>query len=146
MPGYKGHLIGGALVGIGLTYLIASLGVMPLNVQITSFICILLGSLFPDIDIKSKGQKLFFSAAFIGAIFFVVQARQVALGITAICMIVPLIVRHRGLTHQVWFVLLISASVALIGGIYMPSLQHAFIVNALFFSAGALSHIFLDAW
>ena len=59
MPQYKSHLIGG-LIFYGIILFIFSLGKVAWTTQIYWLSATLAGSLFPDIDIKSKGQHLFF--------------------------------------------------------------------------------------
>ena len=64
MSNYRGHLIGACIV--------YSVIIFVLSFHTKSFItltewllCTLLGSLFPDIDTKSKGQKLFYRFTFL---------------------------------------------------------------------------------
>lgn len=145
MPGYKGHLIGGALAAFVLIFVLASCYVVPVPLLFVGFGCALLGALFPDIDIKSKGQKLFFRFLFFVALIFALKAHETALAVIGVVMIIPLIVRHRGLTHQWWFVIGFPVCVALLGGWYAPTLQQPLFFNAAFFIIGALSHLMLDA-
>ena len=62
MPGFRGHLIGGTVTYLAILQCIKSMQ-PSIPVIISGFIFCIIGSLFPDIDIKSKGQKLFYSAA-----------------------------------------------------------------------------------
>ncbi len=58
MPGYRGHLIGGTVTYLAILQMMKS--VQPsMSVVASGFVFCIVGSLFPDIDIKSKGQKLF---------------------------------------------------------------------------------------
>ena len=72
MPGYKGHLVGGA-VAYGVTvYLLRSLNPTAITL-VEWFVCTLAGALFPDVDTKSKGQKYFYSVLWmvhLGLFFF----------------------------------------------------------------------------
>ena len=59
MPGFRGHLIGGTVTYLAILQCIKSMQ-PSIPVIISGFIFCIIGSLFPDIDIKSKGQKLFY--------------------------------------------------------------------------------------
>ena len=61
MPMYKEHLFGGFACGMALLFLVANYftkNSMPIATSMEWMMFALAGSLFPDIDIKSKGQKL----------------------------------------------------------------------------------------
>src|SRR5882724_10040377 len=64
MPGYKGHLVGGAAVYV--LFLCCIIGVVKPSLLMASewLIFTLAGALFPDVDIKSKGQKYFYFVVF----------------------------------------------------------------------------------
>lgn len=143
MPGYKGHLVGGA-VAYGLTvYLLRSLNPTTITL-IEWFICALAGALFPDVDTKSKGQKYFYSGLWIVllGLFFFEKFKLVA--IVSCCCMVPLLVTHRGLLHRTWFLIGLPAGLAFLGCTWMPGCADLFVCNALFFIVGALSHVWLD--
>jgi hypothetical protein len=143
MPGYKAHLVGGVTAyGFGL-YLLQSLQPSPLTmVEWAGFA--LLGSLFPDIDTKSKGQKIFYKvllAVFCGLLLTNRIPMLVILGFLAL---IPLLVNHRGLLHRAWFVIVVPVVVALLCSVYTQVSCRALLFDALFFSLGALSHLWLD--
>lgn len=145
MPGYKGHTVGGLAV-FGVLRLI----VAPFNptflTSIEWLLCALLGALFPDIDIKSRGQNIFYvllAGAYAGALmagklawspFFVVAA------------LFPMLVSHRGISHRFWFMILISLTLGFGLSITFPSYSQAAWFDALFLGAGMLSHLLLDRW
>jgi len=67
MPGYKGHLVGGT-VAYGLLFfgLVGVVVKQPSMLTAGEWLLFALaGSLFPDIDIKSKGQKYFYYVIFL---------------------------------------------------------------------------------
>lgn len=143
MPGYRGHLLGGLV-----TYLIIlqALRSAPLSipVMISGFVFCMIGCLFPDIDIKSKGQKLFYSLALAGLCYFLYCDRIDLFIAVSLLITLPLLVKHRGIFHKIWFLVAISVLTGLAieswyGIVYTPAIH-----NALFFLAGALSHVFLD--
>ena len=145
MPGYKGHTVGG-LAAFGLLHLL----LVPFNptflTSVEWLVCALFGALLPDIDIKSRGQNIFYvllAGAYAGALmagkiswspFFVVAA------------LFPMLVSHRGISHRLWFVILISITVGLGLSVTYPSYTQAAWFNALFLGAGMLSHLVLDRW
>ena len=60
MPGYKGHIVGAALAFAG-TLLVVSKTYPPTPLTALQwFLLTILGALFPDVDIKSKGQGIFY--------------------------------------------------------------------------------------
>ncbi|MGC2310143.1 MAG: hypothetical protein WA432_00805 [Candidatus Babeliaceae bacterium] len=69
MPSYKGHLLGGLVVySIALLFMATTLSWLTKGEWL---LCTLFGALFPDIDIKSKGQKLFYALLLVIGSFFI---------------------------------------------------------------------------
>ena len=59
MPNYKGHIVGGTVTYLVVLQVIKH--AQPnIHVVLQGLVFCLLGSLFPDIDVKSKGQKIFY--------------------------------------------------------------------------------------
>lgn len=147
MPGYKGHLTGG-LAAFGVTY--AAITVSKV-VIITSIIpvagwllCTLAGSLFPDIDVKSKGQNYFYWFVLAALIYLTYQKQFMPLAFLSIAATMPMLVRHRGIFHNIWFLLGGLGALSYMLMLYMPIYQQAILMHTLFFLAGALSHVWLD--
>lgn len=145
MPNYKGHLAGGFIV-----YLLLLCGLfiarMPsLLTAIEWLFFTLAGALFPDIDIKSKGQKYFYHVALFAFIVLAAQQRFEIITCCSFLVLSPMLVRHRGIFHHPLFViavpLLFWACCALV---LTPSASRRLLWDAIFFIAGALSHIWLD--
>ena len=143
MPGYKGHLAGAAVTyAIGLYFL---MGFEPSGITMAEwFMCTCAGALFPDVDIKSKGQKLLYRILLILFGFLLLTERYQLLSFVSILAIVPMIVRHRGLFHNIWFVVFFPVTVASIIGFLFPGYQTLLYYDILFFVAGAISHLWLD--
>jgi len=143
MPGFRGHLIGGAVTYLAILQCIKS--VQPsVSVIVSGFVFCIIGSLFPDIDIKSKGQKLFYSLALVVLCCFLYYERtDLFIGLSLLA-IVPLLVKHRGLFHQLWFLIFISITTGLVIGSFHSDFSAWAMKNSLFFLAGAISHIVLD--
>jgi membrane-bound metal-dependent hydrolase YbcI (DUF457 family) len=55
-----------------------------------------------------------------------------------------LLVKHRGLFHQLWFLIFISITTGLVIGSFHSDFSAWAMKNSLFFLAGAISHIVLD--
>lgn len=144
MPGYKGHLVGGcAAFGFGLFLLQSSYNPTHLN-AFEWFLCALAGALFPDIDIKSKGQNLFYKGLLILLLFLFVKGRmQIALMI-GIVSLIPMVVRHRGLFHRTWFVIAAPYAIAGFLTTCYPIYSRILLIDTSFFVLGALSHLWLD--
>jgi hypothetical protein len=143
MPNYKAHLVGGASAyGIGL-YLLRSCH--PTATMAAEWLlCALAGSLFPDIDTKSKGQKLFFSIIFLFLLYFLLGKQRVPFMVVSLLSLTPLLVNHRGLFHRLWFVILVPVSGALLLGAAMPQYAEMALWDSFFFVLGAVSHVWLD--
>jgi len=152
MSGYKGHLAGGLVVsGLGI-YLLTSysgcVGIAPSIITGTTqaewLLFGLAGSLFPDIDVKSRGQHYFYWFVLMVLSWCALKQRyDMALGIS-IMAVIPMLARHRGLFHRAWFVILMPLLVWLICSCYKPSMSNGLLIDGYFFIAGALSHLWLD--
>ncbi len=144
MPGYRGHLVGGAVAyGIMLVPTIIVKTIAPV-VAIEWLICALAGSLFPDIDIKSKGQKYFYYAIIILLLWLMARAFYVhALGVSLLAM-TPMLVKHRGIFHRYWFVIGVPLVIWFGFYIYFAQTAKLIFLHVVFFIVGAISHILLD--
>jgi len=143
MPGYKGHIIGGSVTYLIILQLVKSFQ-PTVFMLIQGFIFCILGSLFPDVDIKSKGQNIFYTLALVTLCYFLYcQRTDLFIGLSLL-VFTPLLVKHRGLFHKVWFLILISLIMGITIDSFHATSSNLAIKNALFFLAGALSHIILD--
>ena len=146
MPGYKAHLVGGAAAGGVTLSLLTCLHVInpsPLW-AVELLMASIAGSLFPDVDIKSKGQKFYYRILFCFFVYLFVRQKLFILGLFSMIALIPLLVRHRGIFHRWWFVLFVPLSIAFLCGVQYPHMRTTFYFDALFFAVGALSHICLD--
>ena len=132
MPNYKTHLVGG-FAAFSILYFCGFSTI----VWAPNLACALIGSLFPDLDTKSKIQILFYRLlAIIILLLFYLKSWLNLLFLIPI-LIFPLIIHHRGITHKFWFIFIISCLIfnyANFLGEYA----------AIYFFVGALSHIILD--
>jgi hypothetical protein len=152
MPGYKGHLAGGCVVyGLMLGILygclpyedLAKYGSSPL-IAMRWLICALAGSLFPDIDVKSKGQKYFYWVILAFFLVLIAQRQFRLLAASSIVAVFPMLVKHRGIFHKTWFVILAPLSLWMLLVTYAPAYSQILFFDMLFFIVGALSHLWLD--
>jgi len=147
MPNYKTHLVGGA-VSFVLVYKLAALCAPSHQISIIPAVgglgLTLLGSIFPDIDIPSRMQTLFYQVmALVLLVTLLFQFWKLFLSACALSCIIFLL-RHRTITHRPWFLLLFP--LAILG--YFLKISSVSLHLGLFlyscFVIGALSHILLD--
>lgn len=143
MPGYRAHLIGGTCAfAIGL---IALHNFHPSYSSLIEWLlCALAGSLFPDVDTKSKGQGIFYRIMLLTLVVALIQQQMQLFIALSIIGLMPLLVRHRGLFHQTWFIVCFPLSVGLALSMQFPSYTNILFIDVAFFIAGALSHLLLD--
>jgi hypothetical protein len=144
MPNYKSHLHGGFFVFSLLLLVIIPTHYPSLCTAAEWLLFSLAGSLFPDIDIKSKGERYFYWLLLMILLLLATMKRFVALTVTSIFAMVPMISKHRGLFHRSWFI--IGGPALLWYGVscYYHTFAQAFFFDMVFFVAGALSHLWLD--
>lgn len=146
MPGYKGHLVGGAaaagLVVGGLYVLgwslpeysrLATLGAL-----------VLLGALFPDVDTDSKGQHIFYLTLAVLDFALIVQGFYKWAAVLGFAAMLPAIGSHRGWTHTWWAMLVVPLPLVL-----LPFWLYGAALEALapYYGAAVLgygSHLVLD--
>ncbi len=144
MPGYKGHL-GGGLVAYAIMLSVASTLVRPTPLVVVEWAAFCFaGSLFPDVDTNSHGQKLF---ARIGLVMFAALLLKKQFELIAYfspLLLLPMLVKHRGIFHRLWFIFGFPALLAYLAIQHVPKYQMAILLDTAFFCAGALSHLWLD--
>ena len=144
MPNYQTHLAGGALAFAATLVCIVPYAHPTVLSAGEWLLFALAGSLFPDIDIKSKGQKYFYWMILILLLILAYTKRFIPLAIISIVSTIPLISKHRGLFHRAWFVIAAPLGVWYVLSLQYPALKMALLFDMLFFIAGALSHLWLD--
>ena len=101
MASGKGHLIGGCVfLWIFLTVL-ANYFFVPTAIEIVIYASIIiLFSLWPDVDIKGLGQKVFYSIFFITDLILIFYfSNYKAASYFGLLIILPILAKHRGWTH-----------------------------------------------
>ena len=141
--GFRGH----ALVTVLFFLAIVLFGRM-LGVSWPTFgmggMFMLLGGLFPDIDTAGRGRR-FFSLILLAAIvccllgkFYVTAA--VLLAVT----LVPLLVRHRTIFHNFYFLAFLTALFCWVFFLFLPHWWWGIVTNGAFFLVGCWGHLVAD--
>lgn len=143
MPGYKGHIAGGVVAFALALYLLES-HCASASTALSWLGCTLAGALFPDIDVKSKGQKYFYWVVFFALIFLFAFGQMEMLAACGIISVTPMLCKHRGIFHEMWFVIALPSVVWAIASLAYPQYTEIFFFYAVFFIIGALSHLYLD--
>ena len=144
MPSYKGHLAGGIFAYLIALYCIITVQAPSFATGLEWLLFTLAGSLFPDVDIKSKGQKLFYWVMLLLMLVLLINNQTQTMIIVAVLGIIPLLVAHRGIFHRLWFVIAVPLIVSWILCQYLPNCENTIIYDCLFFIVGAISHLWLD--
>lgn len=125
MPNYKSHMVGG-FVAFMLALNIIVVQKISLF-QAVEWLCFtLLGSLFPDIDIKSKGQKIFYKGLLVLFLLLALKKCVYALILLSFISLLPLVVRHRGVCHELWFVIASPLLCGVLLGSFFPEFLQIF--------------------
>src|SRR5690606_29691836 len=94
--------------------------------------CSLAGSLFPDVDIKSKGQKYFYRFILLLFCVLLLHRRYELFVCCSLLALTPMLARHRGLFHELWFVITAPFMVWFIISNMWPVLFHSFFFYTIF--------------
>ena len=143
MPNYKGHLFGGLVAYF--CAICAFVSIKPSLVTACEWLCFTLaGALFPDVDVKSKGQKYFYYLIFVLFVVLMYQGKHHMVSCLSIIAITPMLSRHRGIFHKIWFLIIFSIGTWAFISLLLPSLSRPLLINTLFFIVGCISHVALD--
>ena len=147
MPEYKAHIIGGAVSFLAMLKLTHALWDKPTPAQIPLCLAICLLGSVPDIDaLKSKIHRIFYiliALLLLGALFF--QYWILFFILSALALLVSQL-QHRTLTHNIGFLVSIPGCILLYISFRNQALFYPALILYLYFVAGALSHILLDAF
>lgn len=143
MPNYKAHLVGG-LGAFGLVAWATQRLSAPWTTLVEWVSFALLGSLFPDVDIRSKGRIVFFRLLIPVIGYCLVQQHYNSVGVLCILALLAILIPHRTLFHSVWFIIIFSLVPAVYAQVYAPTYARIITWDCIFFATGALSHVILD--
>lgn len=143
MPSYRVHLVGGLLTYLAILQMIKQTEPSVMTIILGLLFC-LLGALFPDIDVKSKGQKVFYSMLLVVLAILLYQRMYCLFAVMSFLGIIPILVKHRGIFHHIWFLLSMSFLATFAVKAWCGSFERIMINNCWFFFAGTVSHVVLD--
>lgn len=154
MANYKGHVIGGAVLGAAYA---GALSFVPVeryaeaaNVlhdwQAIAAILVLsvLFALFPDVDTNSKGQNIFIGLAFVVDIWLILSGNLQAAAYLGLIAMLPIVGKHRGWTHAKWAMFVVPLPILVIPYLYNEA---ALRIALIYYGAavtGYFSHLLLD--
>tara|TARA_B100000929_G_C15416861_1_gene389988 strand:- start:166 stop:618 length:453 start_codon:yes stop_codon:yes gene_type:complete len=102
MASGKGHILGGLVFLWLFLTILANFFFVPSAMEIIIFAAIaVMFSLWPDVDIKSIGQKVFYTIFFVtdAILVFYFQDYKTA-AFFGLLIILPILAKHRGWTHS----------------------------------------------
>jgi len=145
MASGKGHIKGGILFFLIFIYTCICYFVVPSWIDTILYLNLFIaGALFPDVDIKSIAQKIFYSYFFIFDIFLIYNEEYKIAAYFGLIIITPLLGKHRGWTHSPFTMFLLSGLILAIP-IYKSGIQDfSTAMYSISFFLGFLSHLFLD--
>lgn len=146
MPGYKGHLLGGAFVGGTMLVVIAGAGLYSGEYPMLAalFALVLLGALFPDIDTNSKGQTLFYSLLLLLDGWLIYRKMYIYAAWVGLLALIPVAGRHRGWVHSWWAMLVLPSPILGVPLLFMDTPWEQSLPFYLAFVLGYFSHLLLD--
>jgi len=145
MPKYKTHLCGGFITFCVILFVLIQLKIS--SNLLVSFIYLascLLGSLFPDIDTKSRIQKIVYYPLFVIIIYAIFVQKWALASLISVLAFIPVLANHRRLTHKRWFVITIPLSIPILIYHFNQQFLIESFISYLFFVFGAISHLLLD--
>jgi Predicted membrane-bound metal-dependent hydrolase (DUF457). len=137
------HIVGGVAVWLVAAYCLRPY-IYSFQVLSVFLLCAIAGSLFPDIDVKSKGQKFFYSIMAPGYIFLFAQGQYALCFVVGLCALMPILSTHRGLFHRWWFLISFASLWGLAIVRMFPQYIELTSMATVFFILGSLSHLWLD--
>lgn len=154
MANYKGHVTGGAVAGVvyitALNYLpgdvLEKTGGVLNDWQTLAGLMVLsmLFALWPDIDTNSKGQDLFFGAAFVVDVLLIANGYLEAAAYFGLICMFPILGKHRGWTHSKWAMFLVPSPIVLVPYLNKSSILATYMLYYGAALVGYFSHLLLD--
>ena len=146
MASGKGHILGGLVFLWLFLTILANFFFVPSAMEIIIFAAIaVMFSLWPDVDIKSLGQKVFYTIFFVtdAILVFYFQDYKTA-AFFGLLIILPILAKHRGWTHSRLTAVLLPTPLLLVPMyVFEGSLAQGL---PYYFAAvtGYFSHLFFD--
>ena len=112
MSGYKWHMTGGIVLMLLVVHFIYHYFLTPSLYEISWYIILAtMFALWPDVDIKSKGQKVFYILFFLIDVYLIFTSQFKISAFFGLLIILPILSKHRGWTHTYWAMFLIPAPI-----------------------------------
>lgn len=145
MANFAGHFLGGLITAILLSwYAWSSQTIQNLAVLGALMGATIFGSLFPDLDTKSIIQLWLYRVIVLGLIVLYVHKITTLLLVVPVALMIPMVVRHRGMFHQVWFLLLSALAIGTLLYRYTTFSYDSSVLIASSFLIGTCMHLILD--
>ncbi len=146
MPGYRGHVAGGAVLWGGCFAGALWLGLPQPSPEtaVVLGVAALMGALFPDTDTDSRGQNLFYLILVLLDIAFMIKGLYRWAAVLGFCAMLPALGRHRGWTHTWWAMLLVPLPVLLLPVVFYGQSLERLLPFYLSVVVGYFSHLLLD--
>lgn len=146
MPNYKTHVISAILIYYLILFflIIYDKFLFNLDISLLWLIAIILGALFPDIDIKSKGQKIFYFLFLLNICLALICKNYNIAILISLFSFLPILSNHRGIFHNIFFLITLTIFISKILTYNLPEYKFSIESSLIFFLIGAASHIFLD--
>ena len=146
MPGYKSHATGALILGVGSLAAVNWLGwYVPEPGSAVLFMgFVVLGSLFPDVDTDSVGQKLFYSLLAVINLTLMVLGHYKWAAVLGFCALLPVAARHRGFIHTWWAMFAVPLAIFIIPLIFYDVPWKTLFPFYLASVFGYFTHLLLD--
>ncbi len=146
MPAYKGHIIGGTIVGVGgivvadVFHLFKasptiSLGLLAITIT---------GAIFPDIDTHSKGRPWVYGAFLLAALCLCYNELFKEAAMLGMMTMLPCLGSHRGWTHDWWAMIVVPLPLVLAPMYFLGWDWQSTMPYYVAAVAGYASHLVLD--
>jgi len=146
LPGYRGHVVGGALIWSGCFAAAIQFNMLQPSPETAVVLggTALMGALFPDTDTDSKGQNLFYLIMVILNLALMIKGMYRWSAVLGFCAMLPALGRHRGWTHTWWAMLLVPFPILLLPVVFYEQPLSRLLPLYLSAVIGYFSHLLLD--
>ena len=107
------------------------------------FVLCILGSIWPDVDTNSMGQKLFYGLFIVLDAFFLITGRYKEAAVLGFFALLPVVAKHRGWTHSLSAAFLVPSPL-LVLPLIKPEIPFGGLEYYIPVVIGYLSHLALD--
>ncbi len=145
MSSAKGHLFFGLLFALLFVFVASAIASNPTPLEIVLYIVIcLMFALWPDVDIKSVGQRLFYSLFFLTDVYLILNQQFKIAAYFGLIIILPVLARHRGWTHSRISMVLIPLPILIYPIYAQGAINFSGLPYYLAAATGYYSHLLLD--